>query len=184
MRDFPILAVRLSVGSYLAVHGAQKLFGSFGGPGLDKAGAFFEQVGLRPGKPFAALAASSEFVGGVLTATGLGGPVGPIAIAGAMAVAATTHSDKGPMGQNGGYELPLTYTVTALALAMTGPGRYSLDRIFGVRLPKGLVGLTALGATITSAYSASKVLSHKRTATPPAREPAEQAERETDPAAH
>lgn len=162
MRDAGILALRLTVGSYLAVHGAQKLFGHFDGPGLDKAGAGFERMGLRPGKPFAALAATSELTGGVLTATGLGFPVGPIVIASAMAVAITTHADKGAMGQKGGYELPLTDMVAALALAMTGPGRYSLDRVLPGRLPRAVVRLTALGAAALSGYSASRVIAQRR----------------------
>jgi putative oxidoreductase len=168
MRDSGILALRLTLGSYLAVHGAQKLFGQFGGPGLDNAAVMFEQLGLKPGKPFAALASTSELTGGVLTATGLAYPVGPVAIAGAMAVAIAVHSDHGPMGQQGGYELPLTDLVAALALALTGPGRYSLDSALRLRLPRGLVRLTVVGAAAMSAYCASKVISHKRMAPPPA----------------
>src|SRR5271163_2762502 len=56
MRDVALLGTRLVVGSYLAVHGAQKLFGAFGGPGLDKAGAGFHRIGLRPGKHMATAA--------------------------------------------------------------------------------------------------------------------------------
>lgn len=58
MRDIALLGARLVVGGYLAVHGAQKLFGAFGGAGLDRAGAGFERMGLTPGKPMAALAAA------------------------------------------------------------------------------------------------------------------------------
>jgi len=164
MHDTGILALRLTVGSYLTVHGAQKLFGAFNGPGLEPAGAFFEQLGLKPGKPFAALAGASELAGGVLTATGLGSPLGPITIAGAMAVAGTVHLDNGPMGQKGGYELPLTDMIAALALALTGPGKYSLDRVLRTRVPKSLVGLTAVGTAAISAYCAAKVLAGKRAA--------------------
>lgn len=183
MRDSGTLALRLTIGGYLAVHGAQKLFGHFDGPGLDNAAVGFEHMGLRPGKPFATLAATSELAGGLLTAVGLGSPVGPIAVAGSMAVAIAVHSDSGPMGQKGGYELPLTNMMAALALALSGPGRYSLDRIMRVRLSKGLVGLTFLGATALSGYSASKVLEHKRTATPPEPAPEVLAEEVTDAAA-
>ncbi len=136
MRDTGLLSLRLTLGGYLAVHGAQKLFGHFDGPGLDKAGAGFEHMGLRPGKAFATLAATSELGGGLLTAAGLGYPVGPVAIAGAMAVASAVHSDKGAMGQKGGYELPLTNMAAAVALALTGPGRYSLDSALGFRLSR------------------------------------------------
>ena len=68
MRNVALLGTRLVVGSYLAVHGAQKLFGAFGGPGLDKAGAGFHRIGLRPGKHMAAAAGITELGGGVLTA--------------------------------------------------------------------------------------------------------------------
>jgi putative oxidoreductase len=182
MRDSGILALRLTVGGYLAVHGAQKLFGHFDGPGLDNAGAFFDHMGLKPGKPFAALAAGSELAGGLLTATGLGSPVGPFTIAAAMAVAVTFHLDNGPMGQKGGYELPLTDMMAGLALALTGPGRYSLDQVLPRSLPRRLVQLTVLGGTALSAYSASKVLAHKKSQEPdPPVE--EQAEDGTDSAA-
>ncbi|HEX3621751.1 MAG TPA: DoxX family protein [Acidimicrobiales bacterium] len=175
MRHFGILALRVTVGGYLAVHGAQKLFGHFDGPGLEKAGKGFEGMGLKPGKPFAALAATSELTGGVLTAVGLGFPVSPIVIASAMAVAITVHSEKGAMGQKGGYELPLTDMVAALTLAMTGPGRYSLDRILPGRLPRRLVRLTVLGATGLSAYSASRVIGHRKATAAAASAPAEPA---------
>jgi putative oxidoreductase len=162
MRDAAILGLRLSLGSYLAVHGAQKLFGSFDGPGLEKAGAGFEHIGLKPGKTFAALAGSSELVGGILTASGAADPVGPLALIGAMTVAAVTHADKGPMLQKGGFELPASYLAGALALTGTGPGRYSLDRLAGFRLPKSLTGLTFLGAAALTAYSAAQVVKTRR----------------------
>jgi putative oxidoreductase len=182
MHDSGILALRLTVGGYLAVHGAQKLFGHFNGPGLDNAAIGFEAMGLKPGKPFAALAATSELTGGVLTAVGLGSPVGPVMIAGAMAVAIVVHMENGAMGQKGGYELPLTDMMAAFALAITGPGRYSLDRILPGRLPRGLVRLTVVGAAALSGYSASKVLGHRKaSAVDPASD--EQAELVPDPAA-
>src|ERR1035437_7650753 len=102
MRDSTLLGLRLTLGGDLATHGAQKLFGSFDGPGLDKTSAGFEQLGLQPGKALAALAGSAEFAGGVLAAAGAASPVGPLAVAGAMAVALLTHADKGLMLQKGG----------------------------------------------------------------------------------
>jgi putative oxidoreductase len=123
MRDITLLGTRLVVGSYLAVHGAQKLFGAFGGPGLEKAGAGFHRIGLRPGKHMAAAAGITELGGGVLTAAGIADPAGPLAIMGAMTVAATTHRAKGPLNARGGFELPLTNLATAATLAAVGPGK-------------------------------------------------------------
>lgn len=157
MRDSTLLGVRLTLGGYLAVHGAQKLFGSFGGAGLEKTGVFFERLGLKPGPAFAALAGGSELAGGILTAAGALSPVGPLAIAGAMSVASLTHADKGPMMQKGGFELPATNLAAALLLLSTGPGRFSVDRLIGLRLPAALTRLTVLGATALTAYSGVQV---------------------------
>src|SRR6202171_5731120 len=141
MNDSALLGLRLTLGGYLAAHGAQKLFGSLDGPGLDKAGAGFEHLGLKPGKAFAALAGGSELAGGILTALGAAHPVGPLAVAGAMSVASPGHVDKAPMLSKGGFELPAGYLAAALALTSSGPGRYSVDRLTGFRLPKGLTRL-------------------------------------------
>jgi putative oxidoreductase len=165
MRDSALLGLRLTLGGYLAVHGAQKLFGSFGGPGLEKTGAAFDRMGLRPGQAFAALAGGAELTGGILTAAGAASPVGPLAIAGAMSVASLTHADKGPMMQKGGFELPATNLAAAIVLFGTGPGRYSLDRLIGLRLPRGLTRLTVLGATALTVYSAVQVAKTKWTPT-------------------
>lgn len=95
-RDLLILATRTVVGGYLAAHGAQKLFGAFGGPGMDATVAGFRRLGLRPAPLTARVAAISEFGGGVLTAAGAAHPLGPITISGAMTVASVTHRAKGP----------------------------------------------------------------------------------------
>jgi putative oxidoreductase len=101
----------------MAAHGAQKSFGAFGGPGLDRAGAGFERIGLTPGKPMAALAGATELGGGLLTAVGIADPAGPLAIVGAMTVASGTQRASGPLAANRGFELPLTNLATAVALA-------------------------------------------------------------------
>jgi putative oxidoreductase len=162
MRDSGLLGLRLTLGGYLAAHGAQKLFGALDGPGLEATGKGFHHVGLRPGTAMAALAGGSEFVGGLLTAAGLADPVGPVAIVGAMTVATTVHGDKGPMAAKGGYEQALTNLAAALALAATGPGRYSLDALLGRRLPTSLRVLTVAGAAALTAYSASAVVRTRR----------------------
>src|SRR5215213_3087085 len=108
MRYVGQLVLRLVLGSYLAAHGAQKLFGSFGGHGLEGTGKFFETIGLKPGRQMAALSGAAEFGGGVLTATGIAHPLGPIALTSVMAAAGSTHVPKGPLAAQGGFELPLT----------------------------------------------------------------------------
>jgi putative oxidoreductase len=155
MRDVALLGARLVLGGYLAVHGAQKLFGAFGGGGLEKTGAGFERLGLTPGKPMAALAGATEFGGGLLTATGVADPAGPLAIMGVMSVAATTHRANGPLNANRGFELPLTNMAAAAALAAAGPGRLRL----GPGLPRRLAVLGAVAGGVMSAVSLAKMLS-------------------------
>ena len=169
MRNVALLGTRLVVGSYLAVHGAQKLFGAFGGPGLEKAGAGFHRIGLRPGKHMAAAAGITELGGGVLTAAGIADPAGPLAIMGAMTVAATTHRAKGPLAARGGFELPLTNLAAAATLAVVGPGKFRI----GPSLPRPLAVAAAVGGGLLAAGLVAKML----TATPPApANPAGQAE--------
>src|SRR5947207_16001008 len=85
-----LLLVRLVFGGLMAAHGSQKIFGWFGGYGLTGTGAFFEQLGFRPGRLFAAAAGCTECLGGVLVAVGLGGPVGPAFMVTVMIVAAVS----------------------------------------------------------------------------------------------
>jgi putative oxidoreductase len=154
MRNIGLLATRAVFGSYLAVHGAQKLFGSFGGHGLDATGAAFESMGLRPGKAMAALAGASELGGGLLTITGIADPMGPLAIAGTMVVASTVHRKQGPLSQNGGFELPFTNLALAVALIASGSGRYRI----GPALPRTLTRLAVVGGMGLAATSVARLL--------------------------
>lgn len=160
MRNAALLASRLVIGGYLAVHGAQKLFGAFGGGGLDRTAAGFHRIGLRPGPQMAAAAGMTELGGGLLTAAGIADPAGPLAIMGTMAVAATTHRAKGPLSARGGFELPLTNLAAAAALAAAGPGRFRL----GPALPRPL----AAGATAGGAVLAAGLVARMLTAKPAA----------------
>ena len=140
MKDLALLLLRLTTGGLLAGHGTQKLFGCFGGYGLEGTGGFMESLGLRPGTKWAALAGLSELGGGALTAVGFLNPVGPISTLAAMSMAAIkAHGGKPIWATEGGAELPVTNMAIALTLAVLGPGRYSLDRAFGVRLPTSAV---------------------------------------------
>ena len=157
-RDLALLSGRLVLGGYLAAHGAQKLFGSFDGYGIEATSAGFDHLGLKPGALFARFAGFSELGGGALVMLGAGHPVGPVAIAGAMAVASTTHLDNGPFSAKNGYELPLTNLATALALWAAGPGALSLDGLSGRTLPRALHRAVVAGAVASSAVSLALVL--------------------------
>src|SRR5205809_6762328 len=82
-----LLLIRLVVGVLMAAHGSQKLFGWFGGYGLTGTGAFFEQLGFRPGRLFAAAASLTEVLGGVHVAGGFGGPIGLAVVVSVIIVA-------------------------------------------------------------------------------------------------
>jgi putative oxidoreductase len=174
-RNVAKLASRVVLGGYLAVHGAQKLFGAFGGHGLDATGAGFASMGLTPGKPMAALAGASELGGGLLTAAGIADPLGPMAIMGAMTVASAVHRKAGPLASNGGYEMALTDLALATALAATGPGSIRL----GPSLPKRLTVAAAAGAAALTGFSLFKLLTHEA---PPAPAAADQSDPEASAA--
>jgi putative oxidoreductase len=146
--------VRLAQGSLMAGHGAQKLFGSFGGPGLEGTSGFMEMLGMRPGRPWAYLAGLSEFGGGVLTALGLLNPLGPLGIIGSMSMATRkAHWGKPIWVTEGGAELPLLNIAVATALMIREPDRFSLDRILGIRLPGWVGPLGLVGIILTILYA-------------------------------
>lgn len=147
MKDAGLLLMRLTTGGLLAGHGAQKLFGSFGGYGLEGTGGWLESLGLKPGKTWAAAAGLSEFGGGLLSALGLFEPLGPLGTIAAMSMATgKAHWGKPIWSTAGGAELPVINMSVALAQILGGPGRYSLDRALGIRLPAWVVAL-AVAAT-------------------------------------
>jgi putative oxidoreductase len=128
-----LLIVRLILGLGMAAHGAQKLFGWFGGYGLTGTGGFFAGLGFRPGVLFAFLAGLGEFAGGVLTALGLLGPIGPALMILVMIVAAVVvHARHGFFVTSNGVEVTALYTAGALAIAFAGPGAYALDPVAGL----------------------------------------------------
>jgi putative oxidoreductase len=132
-----LLILRLAFGLTVAAHGAQKLFGWFGGSGLAGFGGALEKMNIRPSAPFALLAGLGEFAGGLLIALGFLSPAGPLMVAGTMAVAiVTVHLKKGFFNGKGGYEFPLLIGVGSVALSITGPGPYSLDGALRLSLPE------------------------------------------------
>jgi putative oxidoreductase len=128
-----LLIARLVLGLAMAAHGTQKLFGWFGGYGLAGTGGYFEGLGFRPGRLFAAAAALGEITGGLLVTLGLFGPIGPALMISTMLVAiATVHWSNGFFASGNGVELPFLYAAGALALAFTGFGGFSLDALAGL----------------------------------------------------
>src|SRR2546425_6690686 len=128
-----LLVARVVIGLVMAAHGAQKLLGWFGGYGLNKTGEFFVHLGFRPGRTFAAAASLTEITSGLLVALGFLGPIGPALMISVMIVAAVTvHWEHGLFATNNGVEVPLLYATAALALALTGYGRYSVDAWLGI----------------------------------------------------
>src|ERR687895_1285903 len=154
MGNLAALLLRVVLGGLLTGHGAQKLFGSFSGPGMEGTTGFMEMLGLKPGRPWAVLAGLSEFGGGVLTLLGLLNPVGPIGIIGSMAMATrTAHRGKPIWVTEGGAELPVTNIAAATALILNGPGKYSLDRALGIRLPAWIAPLGLVIVILTVLYA-------------------------------
>ena len=162
-----LLLVRIVAGLVRAAHGAQKLFGWFGGYGLDKTGEFFVHLGFQPGRAFAAAASLAETISGILVALGFLGPIGPALMISVMIVAViTVHWEHGLFASNNGIELALLYSTIAVSLALTGYGRYSLDSWLGIgdRWPAGVIwaalGMGALGGL-------ANLVIRRRTSPPP-----------------
>jgi putative oxidoreductase len=148
--DIARLALRLGVGGILTAHGAQKLFGWFGGHGIVGTAKAMESMGFRPGRPSALAAGVSETAGGVMLVLGLATPSTGAATASTMAVAAAAHGPKGLFASNGGYEYPAVLGLCSAALAIAGPGKISLDHLLDYRLsnrPAAILSLVATAAT-------------------------------------
>ena len=148
MKDLGLLVGRLVVGSLVAGHGAQKLFGWFEGPGWENWTAATEsRMGMRPGRFWGSLQAGGEFGSGVLTALGFMNPLGPVGIVATMVAASFKgHRGKPIWASKGGPELALSFLASAVVAGTQSPGRYSLDSLLSVRTPRWLTALAILGA--------------------------------------
>ena len=145
--DAGLLIVRLVLGLTMAAHGAQKLFGWFGGYGLAGTGSFMEQLGFRPGRAQALVAGVGELGAGLLLAIGFLTPAAAAVLVAVMLVAALgVHLKGGFFAQQGGIEYTVVLGAVALALAFTGPGAFSVDRALGFDWSGVVWGLTALVA--------------------------------------
>jgi len=154
--DLGVLLFRAGLGGTLAVHGAQKLFGWFGGPGVAGTAGGMDAMGFQPAKASAILAGLGEAGGGGLLALGLATPIGGAAAASTMLAAGSVHKPAGFFAMEGGYEYNVILGLGAAALAIRGPGRYSIDRLLGDRLNRpwmaavALIGFGAASAVVVS----------------------------------
>ena len=145
-----LLILRLVVGLTLAVHGTQKLFGWFAGPGLARLMKGFEKQGFKPAWLWVSLVILGEVGGGVSVALGFLTPLGAAGIFGAMFMATfKSHWKNGFILSKGGYEYTLVLMAVSVALGLAGPGVYSLDALFGIVLPETLLfGVLAVAALL------------------------------------
>ena len=129
------LPVRIGAGVIFTAHGAQKLFGWFGGYGLEGTAGWMESIGLVPGTLMAALAGGAEFFGGLLLIAGLLVRPTAVVLAVTMLVAIiTVHLQNGLFMSNGGYEFGLALLVISVGLALRGAGSLSLDNLLQNKL--------------------------------------------------
>ena len=165
--SYGLLLLRVIVGGTMFGHGAQKLFGWWGGHGPKGTGGFFGSLGFRNPVAMAVLAGLAES-SGVLLAFGFVTPLACLAIAVVMLNAIfTVHWTKGFWNGNGGYEFPLTLLTVAVAIAATGPGRFSIDR--AIHWDDNISGLWwgvgVFGAAVVISFLTVTLGRHRRTLT-------------------
>jgi putative oxidoreductase len=144
-----LLLVRLVVGLLFIGHAGQKLFGWFGGQGIEGFTASIAKMGLEPASFWAYFEASAELVGGACLALGLLTPIAAAAIIGDMLVATVkVHLAKGVWSQDGGFEYNLVLIALLVGIGIMGAGRYSLDQAFRIALPRPLSFAIAVAASL------------------------------------
>jgi putative oxidoreductase len=154
------LAIRGVIGPLFMGHGAQKLFGKFGGHGPEGTGQFFEQLGLRPGRRHAVTAGWAEFGGGALLLLGMLTPVAASLISGSMITAIRkAHADKGPWVTEGGYEYNLVLLAAMVAVSDCGPGQPSVDEAMFPWMRGAVAAVGQLAAGAVGSYLTTDVLS-------------------------
>jgi putative oxidoreductase len=164
--NIALLALHVIVGGLFAAHGAQKLFGSFGGHGLEGTAGFFDQIGLRPGKLNATAAGSAELFGGILIALGLLTPFAAAALIAVMTAAVlTVHGKNGIWNTDQGYEFNLVLVLALWVVAASDAGRYGFDHLLGLSLGGVAWGVGALAVGIAGgigAVAAARIATRER----------------------
>jgi putative oxidoreductase len=177
------LLLRLTVGALFVGHGAQKLFGSFGGHGLDATANMFESLGMRPGRRNAIAAGVAEAGGGAALAAGFATPLAAATLTSVMLTAINrVHRKNGPWLTNGGYEYNAVLIAAVIALAEVGPGELSLDHAFGSERSGPAWALFALAAGAAGAAGAH-YLAESQPAPPAPPAPASDASTNSDASA-
>lgn len=157
MTDVGLLTLRAGLGAVLVAHGGQKLFGWFGGHGVEGTAGAFETMGFRPGRASAVAAGLGEAGGGALITLGLATPAACAAATGTMIPAASVHAPQGFFAAGGGLEYPALLGVSSAALALIGPGDMSLDAMLGHRLNRPwMAALSLIASCAASAYVVMK----------------------------
>ena len=141
---------RVSLGSVLIAHGTQKLFGWFGGGGIEGTSKGMHAMGFRPAKPSAVLAGVGEAGAGLALALGLGTPAAGAAAATTMGVAASVHAPNGFFATEGGLEYPAVLGLAAASFTIGGPGSFSLDSLTGHVLDRPWMRAVALAVIPTA----------------------------------
>ena len=151
--DIGLFLIRATAGLLMAAHGAQKLFGWFGGSSMAQWAEDLGRMGIRPAVAWAYISVGAQFAGGLLLAAGLLTPFATASLVGPMAVVVVQKWSKGFFNVRGGYEFMLLLLLIGVAIAVTGPGAVSLDAAIGFGLALE-IRLAIVGATIVAALVA------------------------------
>ena len=155
---------RVALGGVLIAHGTQKLFGWFGGGGIEGTSKGMHAMGFRPAKPSAVLAGLGEAGAGLALALGLATPAAGAAAATTMGVAASVHAPNGFFATEGGLEYPAVLGLAAASFTIGGPGSFSLDSVTGHVLDRPWMRAVALAVIPTAiaiqVYRRQKTLAH------------------------
>ena len=138
--DIAMLVLRLGIGLIFVVHGGQKLFGWWGGPGMAGWKGAMAHMGFRPSGLFAWTSAIAEFGGGLALMFGILTPLAAaVLVAQSVVIIGQVHWGSGFLSRDGGYEFPLALAAGAAAVLLAGPGQVSLDALVGFALAAWLV---------------------------------------------